>query len=75
MCLDLSDLPALAADDAAVLEASDDPSSRGCLRIGCTVSAGGILMFVESILLVGSIYRRLLLLIDVMRTGEGGSEK
>ena len=52
ICLDLSDLlPSLAAADAAaVLEALDgDPSSRGCLRIGCTVSAGGILMFVESI--------------------------
>jgi len=52
ICLDLSDLlPSLAAvDAAAVLEALDgDPSSRECLRIGCTVSAGGILMFVESI--------------------------
>ena len=54
ICLDLSDLlPSLAADAAAVLEALDgDPSSRGCLRIGCTVSAGGILMFVESIVLL-----------------------
>ena len=59
MCLDLSDfLSALAAAAAPVLEVFDDPSSRGCLRIGCTVSAGGILMFVESIVAVLSINYR-----------------
>ena len=57
MCLDLSDfLSVLAADAAPVFEVFDDPSSRGCLRIGCTVSAGGILMFVESIVAVLSLY-------------------
>ncbi len=54
MCLDLSDFDLLtpAAGAAVALEAFvGDPSSRGCLRMGCTVSAGGILMFVKSMLL------------------------